>query len=72
MRILVAYALIIGPKARSNRAMQTNEREESHDDRYTLLGAVMLPPCGHTHAHAHAREKLRLPEIVRKLSTTND
>jgi hypothetical protein len=70
MRILVAYALIIGPKARSNRAMQTNEREESHDDRYTLLGAVMLPPCGPT--HAHAREKLRLPEIVRKLSTTND
>jgi hypothetical protein len=70
MRILVAYALIIGPKARSNRAMQTNEREESHDDRYTLLGAVMLPPCGH--AHAHARAKLRLPEIVRKLSTTND
>lgn len=44
MRILVAYALIIGPKARSNRAMQTSEREESHDDRYTLLGAVMLPP----------------------------
>jgi hypothetical protein len=50
--------------------MRTNEREESHDDRYTLLGAVMLPPCGHT--HAHVREKLRLPEIVCKVTTTDD